>query len=308
METKSENVLEVKNLSVLIKERFLIKDISFSLKHGETLGIVGDDGSGKTSLIKTLTGSLPISDGSITIYGKNIELHPEVLNQVGICLDPPVFFKFQSVIDNMMYLCSLSGHNDKVKIVRTLKKFNLDTKMRKKVYSLSFYERKLMALALAFVTNPKLLILDEPFKSLPVQDIFQIRKYIAELRENGTTIIMTAKTYDSLEDQCDTYLFMANRKIFELLPRKECEKYSTTKTYAFVEVKYPHYCGKMIMEKFDYKVKLIGKKVLFEADEDATAEIVRFFTRNKLAVYSAGYINNKSERIFARLTPYFKEN
>ena len=308
METKSENVLEVKNLSVLIKERFLIKDISFSLKHGETLGIVGDDGSGKTSLIKTLTGSLPISDGSITIYGKNIELHPEVLNQVGICLDPPVFFKFQSVIDNMMYLCSLSGHNDKVKIVRTLKKFNLDTKMRKKVYSLSFYERKLMALALAFVTNPKLLILDEPFKSLPVQDIFQIRKYIAELRENGTTIIMTAKTYDSLEDQCDTYLFMANRKIFELLPRKECEKYSTTKTYAFVEVKYPHYCGKMVMEKFDYKVKLIGKKVLFEADEDATAEIVRFFTRNKLAVYSAGYINNKSERIFARLTPYFKEN
>ena len=308
METKSENVLEVKNLSVLIKERFLIKDISFSLKHGETLGIVGDDGSGKTSLIKTLTGSLPISDGSITIYGKNIELHPEVLNQVGICLDPPVFFKFQSVIDNMMYLCSLSGHNDKVKIVRTLKKFNLDTKMRKKVYSLSFYERKLMALALAFVTNPKLLILDEPFKSLPVQDIFQIRKYIAELRENGTTIIMTAKTYDSLEDQCDTYLFMTNRKIFELLPRKECEKYSTTKTYAFVEVKYPHYCGKMVMEKFDYKVKLIGKKVLFEADEDATAEIVRFFTRNKLAVYSAGYINNKSERIFARLTPYFKEN
>ncbi len=304
---ENEKAVEVKGLSILIKERFLVQDVSFSLKQGDVLGIIGSDGSGKTSLIKALVNMLPISDGSIAICGKNIEEHPEILNQVGICLDPPVFFKFQSMIDNMIYLCSLSGHNSKKEIVSTLKKFHLTEKMRKKVYTLSYYERKLMALALAFINEQKILILDEPFKSLPVASVKRIQGYIQELRENGVTIIMTAKEYDSLEDQCDYYMFMKNRKVVEYLDRKQCEKYSTTKTYAFVEVKYPHFCGNMVAKNFELKVKLFDKRILFEADEDTTADVVRFLTANKLSVYSAGYISTKSERIFAKLTPYFKE-
>lgn len=303
-----QKVLVVDDLSILIKERFLVKNVSFSLDQGNVLGIVGEDKSGKTSLIKALVGSMPISDGKIYIYGQDIQENPGVLNEVGICLDPPVFFKFQSVLENIKYLSSLTGKYNKQKVFDVLEKFHLKDKANKKVKALSFYERKLMALALAFINEPKLLILDEPFKSLPVKSIQKIGDYIQELREKGISIIMTAKKYDSLENRCDLYMFMADRHIVEILPRKDCEKYSNSRTYAFVEVKYPHYCGKLIMQQFGFKVKLMGKRVLFEADEEKTADIVKFFTRNKLSVYGAGYINSKSERIFASLTPYFKEN
>lgn len=305
---ENQNILIVEHLSVLIKERFLVKDVSFSMSKGECLGIVGEDGSGKSSLIKAITGSLPISDGVVKIDNVDIKENSSILNQVGICLDPPVFFKFQSVIENMEYLCALSGHNDKNKILDVLEKFNLFDKRKKKVFSLSYYERKLMALALAFINEPKLLILDEPFKSLPIKSIQTLRYYVQQLREKGTTIIITSRNYDSLEEQCDRYMFMVDRQVKEILDRKDCEKYSTLKTYAFVSVKYPHYCGKLIAENFDMKVKLFGNKVLFDANEDTTAEIVRFFTKNKLSVYGAGYLNRKGEKILANLAPYFKEN
>lgn len=308
MEMNEEKVLVVENLSVLMKDRFLVRDVSFSLNQGDTLGIIGEEKSGKSSLIKTIIGTLPISDGKIYVYGNDIQEYPEILHQVGLCLDPPVFFKFQSIFDNIVYLCSLAGKVDKQKIVEVLNKFHLAEKMHKKVWKLSFYEKKCMALALAFINEPRLLILDEPFKSLPVQSVQRLRHYIEELKEKNTTIVMTAKKYDSLEDQCDYYMFMSQRKVVNLLPRKQCEKFSTSKTYAFIEVKYPHYCGKMIAQEFGYRVKIMNKRVLFEADEDATAEIVKYFTNNNLSVYSAGYISSKSERIFASLTPYFKEN
>jgi len=305
---ENKNVLVVEHLSVLIKEHFLVKDVSFSMAQGECLGVVGEDGSGKSSLIKAITGSLPISDGFVRIDGKDIKDHPKILNEVSICLDPPVFFKFQSVMENMEYLCSLAGKNNKQRILDTLDKFNLLEKKNKKVYSLSYYERKLMALALAFINESKFLIIDEPFKSLPVQSIQTLRHYIAQLREKGTTIIITSKNYDSLEDQCDRYMFMVDRQVKEILHRKECEKFSTAKTFAFVAVKYPHYCGKLVAENFNLSVKLFGNRVLFDANEDTTAEIVKFFTKNKLSVYGAGYLNRKGERILANLTPYFKEN
>ena len=63
-----QKVLVVDDLSVLIKERFLVKNVSFSLNQGDVLGIVGEDKSGKTSLIKALVGSMPISDGKVYIY------------------------------------------------------------------------------------------------------------------------------------------------------------------------------------------------------------------------------------------------
>ena len=308
MGTEKEKILEVENLSVLIKERFLVKDASFSMLKGDCLGIIGEESSGKTSLIKAITGSLPISDGKVYVCGQDIQEHPAILLKTGISLDPPVFFKFQTVMQNMEYLCSLSGHFNRKKVIDVLNKFHLADKMKKKVLFMSYYEKKLMALALAFINEPALLILDEPFKSLPVANVQQIKHYVQELRENGTSLIITSKNYDSIEDMCDNYMFMAERRITQILPRKECEKYSTAKTFAFVAVKYPHYCGKLVKNEFNLDVKLFGKKVLFEADEDTTADVVKFLTKSKLAVYSAGYLNRKSEKILANLTPYFKED
>lgn len=302
-------ILEIKNLTVFIKDHFLVKDVNFSMQHGQCFGIVGVDKSGKTSLIKTIAGSLPISDGYIIVCGKNIKDHPEVLEQTGICLDPPMFFKYQTVFENMRYLTALGGKHNKEDIVKALNKFNLAHKMNTRVLFLSYYEKKLMALALAFLTSPKLLLLDEPFSSLPPEDVDDVKKYITELQKTGTSVIIAARSVDGLENLCEKVIFMANRSVIEILSKEELKKFALdeTPTFAFVEVKYPHYAGKLIMENFDLPVKLLGKKVLFNTDEDKTAEIVRFLTKTKIAIYKAGYLSKTEEKVFASLAPYFKE-
>lgn len=300
-------ILEVNNLSVLMKERFLVKDVSFCVNKGECVGIIGEDKSGKTSLIKTISGSLPVSSGQVLVDGKNIVEENYILKDVNICLDPPVFFKFQSVYENMKYLSALSESNDKEKIIRVLNKFNLAHKMKTKVLFLSYYEKKLMALALAFLTEPKLLLLDEPFKGLPPKSVDEIKSYIKDIQKQGTTIIISTRNFETLEELCDEFIFMENRTIKKIMTNKDCKNLDNGTNYAFVELKYPHYAGKLIMDNFNLKVKIFGKKVLFEASESTVADIVKFITQNKIIIYKAGYLNKKAERILANLTPYFKE-
>ena len=300
-------VLQVSDLSVLMKERFLVKNVSFSVDSGECIGLIGEDRSGKTSLIKAVSGSLPVSSGQVFIEGKNIVEENYVLKDVNICLDPPVFFKYQSVFENIKYLSMLSENNDREKIIKVLNKFGLAHKMKTKVLFLSYYEKKLMALALAFLTEPKLLLLDEPFKGLPAESINEIKTHIQQIRQLGTSVIISSRNLETLEDICDKFIFMENRSIREILPNSACKKFNQDTNYAFIEVKYPHYAGKLVIDNFNLKVKLLGKKVLVEADEDSVTQIVRFLTKNKIIIHKAGYLSKKAEKIFADLAPYFKE-
>ena len=175
----SENkILVVKDLTVLIKDRFLVKNINFSMESGECYGLIGEDKSGKTSLLKAIIGSLPISSGSVVVDGKDTVEHSEILKEVSICLDPPMFFKYQTIYENFKFLCGLNDKIDKESIIKVLNKFNLAHKLKTRVLFLSYYEKKLMALALAFLTKPKLLLLDEPFKALPPDSVDEIKKYI----------------------------------------------------------------------------------------------------------------------------------
>ncbi len=305
---EKEKILDIKNLTVLVNERFLVKNVTLSMEEGDCLGIIGEDHSGKTSLIKTITGSLPISDGEVFLLGRDVAKNQRDVGDVGLCLDPPVFFKYQTVMQNFLYLCSLSGKVDKQKILFALNKFNLAHKMKSYVIFLSYYEKKLMALALAYINRPKLMILDEPFKGLPSASIQDMKDYIAELQENGTHVIIASRYYSPIESICNKFVFMEGRTVKSTLNHEQCEKYSQENTFAFIQVKYPNYCGKMIMQQFGIDVKILGKKILFEADEDLTTEIVKFFTKNKISIHKAGYLNKAHERIFANLTPYFKED
>lgn len=305
----SENkILVVKDLTVLIKDRFLVKNINFSMESGECYGLIGEDKSGKTSLLKAIIGSLPISSGNVVVDGKDTIEHSEILKEVSICLDPPMFFKYQTIYENFKFLSGLNDKIDKESIIKVLNKFNLAHKLKTRVLFLSYYEKKLMALALAFLTKPKLLLLDEPFKALPPDSVDEIKKYIEEIRQQGTSVIISSRNLESIEDICDKFIFMENKEIKEILTNNQCHKFDTNKTYAFVSVKYPHYTGKLIIEKFNLKVKLLDNKVLFEADEDTVADIVKFITSNKIAIYKAGYLSKKSEKIFANLAPYYKED
>ncbi len=302
-----ENVIEIKNLSVIIKDRFLVKNIYLTLHKGECVGVLGEDKSGKTSLIKAISGSLPIKPGQAFIFGEDIFYNKKVLTKVSTCLDPPIFFKYQTVMDNIEYISSLSENKSKQKIVDVLQKFGLEKEKDTRVMFLPYYQKKLMALALAFLTEPEILLLDEPFKNLPERYLKIVKDAIKTARKNGATVIITSKNIELLEDECDRFVFMEERVIKSILQKEDVEEITEENSYAFIKVKYPHYVGKLLIDNYELKVKILGRRVIFKADEDEVAKMVRFITKHNLAIYGAGYITRKAEKIFAELTPYFKE-
>lgn len=302
-----EKVIEAKNLSVIIKDRFLVKNVYLSLKKGECVGVLGEDKSGKTSLIKAISGSLPIAPGQAFILGEDIYYNKKVLTKVSTCFDPPIFFKYQTVFDNLQYISSLSENKSKKKIKDVLKKFGLEKQMDTRIMFLPYYQKKLMALALAFLTEPEILLLDEPFKNLPTEYLKIVKDAIRSARAKGTTVIITAQNIEQLENECSRFVFMEDRGIKSILNKEDVEEITEEITYAFIKVKYPHYVGKLLMDNFDIKVKLLDKRVLFEASEDEVAKMVKFITRQSLSIYAAGYLTRKTEKILAELTPYFKE-
>lgn len=301
-----ETILDIENLSVIIKERYLVKNISLSVDEGEAIALVGGDGSGKTSLLKTITHSLPITEGNIFVCGRNVT-EKESYSNVGISLDPPVFFKFQTVFNNLAYLTKISGNFDKIGILDALKAVGLERRAKVLVLFLSYAEKKLMSLALAFLTKPKLLLLDEPFKSLSKKQCEIVKSQIKKLQEQGTAVVISTCTLEDVSDICSKYYFMENRQITKTVENTDVVEYLTDKEMAFVEVKYPHYVGKMIIDSFGLHVKLLGNKVVFDTDEDTLAKIVVELSGSKITVFKAGYLNSYAEKVLASLTPYFKE-
>lgn len=301
-----ETILDIENLSVIIKERYLVKNVSLTVDEGEAIALVGGDGSGKTSLLKTITHSLPITEGNIFVCGRNVT-EKESYSNVGISLDPPVFFKFQTVFNNLAYLTKISGNFDKIGILDALKAVGLERRAKVLVLFLSYAEKKLMSLALAFLAKPKLLLLDEPFKSLSKKQCEIVKSQIKKLQEQGTAVVISTCTLEDVSDICSKYYFMENRQITKTVENTDVVEYLTDKEMAFVEVKYPHYVGKMIIESFNLHVKLLGNKVVFDTDEDTLAKIVIELSGSKITVFKAGYLNSYAEKVLASLTPYFKE-
>ncbi len=302
-----EIILKVENLSILMKERFLLKGVNLQLHKGECIGIVGEDKSGKSSLLKAISGSLPIKKGQVFVDGVDIFENKAALRGVGVCLDPPVFFKYQSVYDNLKFICMLNGREDKEKIKQVLEQFHLSHRSKSRVLFLSYFEKKLMSIAITFLTEQKILLLDEPYKGLSETDAKIIRKLIQDARAAGAAVIICSSKFEDLEGECDRYLLMQNRQIAKELSAEECEQLSSLQNFCFVKVKFPHYAGKIIQNEFGIKVKILGKKVLFEDNEDLTTQIIKTLTVKRFPVYSAGVLNKKSERIFANLAPLFKE-
>ena len=120
-------------MSVLIKDRFLVKNVNLTLNEGECLGVIGEKKSGKTSLIKAASGTLPISAGQVFLLGKDIFYDKKILTNVSTCLDPPAFFKYQSVYENVKYVAMLNPDFKKEKVLDVLKQFGLEKKAKTKV-------------------------------------------------------------------------------------------------------------------------------------------------------------------------------
>ena len=302
---EDNTILEIKNISSYVNKKFLVKEASFSLHSGEICAVIGDDRSGKSSLCKLIAGALPLSNGEIFVEGKNLKKHPSLRSEISVALNPPTFFKFQSVIENIKYLLKLRGKYNHKKVVEMLNKFSLLEKMNARVFSLTESEKKKLSFVTALSCDAKVYIFDEPLLNLTDADKEIFFEQIKQLK--NCTVMITGNSKEDFEDIANTFIYLSNKEMAHIEANEKYKNFNQ-KRYSFILTKQPNFAGKVIKENKNIDVLIEEKKVLFpKVSENELEEILKLLVEKKITIYYAGFKENGIEQVAENLKKYFKD-
>lgn len=207
-----KNIVEVRNFKMAFGGKVVISDLSFEVKEGEIFGLLGANGSGKTTTLRALLGFYVPSGGELLIDGKKYD--PEDMSvTVGYLPEERGLYRKESVIDTMTYFGELKGlKNPREWSLKYLERVKLSDKADEKLEKLSGGQQQKVQLGVTIMNEPKLLILDEPTKGFDPMNRRLLMEIIDELHQKGTAVIMITHYMDEVEKLCDRALLLKDGK------------------------------------------------------------------------------------------------
>ena len=218
-----ENIVEIKELFKIIDKEEILSDISLQIAEGEIYALLGPNGAGKTTLMKCMLSLLTITSGSIEIFGKNLQEHrEEILSQVGSIIETPIFYEDRTAKEILEIHAQYMGKNiTELDIISALRMVGLKN-TTKKVKEFSLGMRQRLGLARAFLTKPRLLILDEPINGLDPVGIQEIRNLLLSLsKEYGITILISSHILSEISQIADKIGVIKNGAMIEQVYMKD---------------------------------------------------------------------------------------
>ena len=182
----------------------VLKDVSRSFERGRIHGIVGNNGSGKTVLMKCICGFLIPDSGSITVNGERVGVDVDFPRDMGLIIETPGFLPNMTGVKNLEILASLNKKIGLEEIAATIRRVGLDPLMKKPVGKYSLGMRQRLGIAQAIMEDPALLILDEPLNGLDKHGVREMRQLIKGLKEQGKTILLASHNQGDIDELCDT--------------------------------------------------------------------------------------------------------
>ena len=197
-------IIVVNDVSKTFKKEPVLNRVSVEFEEGKIHGIIGQNGSGKTVLLKIICGLISPDEGSVHVRGKQIGKEIEFPPDMGIIIETPGFLSYQSGYANLAYLASIRRKIGRNEIHDIMRKVGLDPKLRKSVGKYSLGMRQRLGIAQAIMENPSILILDEPMNGLDKEGVAEMRELFMQLRTEGKTILFASHIRDDIELLCDT--------------------------------------------------------------------------------------------------------
>jgi ABC-type multidrug transport system ATPase subunit len=206
--------LQVENITVCHNKVNIVENISFSLESGQVLGLIGPNGCGKSTLMKALIGAVSkTGETNLILFNKEIPITIDELT-FGFIPEEPILYEYLSVMSNFQLTSVSKGiydnFNEIVNLIRILKLEHLTIR---KARSLSQGEKKRLAIGLALVGNPDVLILDEPHNGLDI-DGMAILKSIIRVKSKDHIIILCSHYFSEIESLCSQILVLNKGKVF----------------------------------------------------------------------------------------------
>lgn len=218
-------ILEVKDANIYQDEALVLSDVDLTVNKGEYVYLIGKTGSGKSSLLKTLYGDLPLRSGSATVVGFDItkltwKKLPALRRRLGIIFQDFNLLTDRTVAENLKFVLKATGWKDKgemdLRVDQVLDRVGLKTKGYKKPYELSGGEQQRIVIARALLNDPELILADEPTGNLDPETSDDIIRTIRKLnKELGTPIVIATHDYNILEKFPGRILNCQNGKVTE---------------------------------------------------------------------------------------------
>ncbi|HBR81581.1 MAG TPA: multidrug ABC transporter [Enterococcus sp.] len=208
-------VLKTKDLVKQIEGVLVLDKVNMSISQGDIYGFIGNNGAGKTTFMRTITGLVKYNSGEIKLFGKSFPLNRHSLQKIGALIENPVFFPELTAYDNLKYFSLLTNRNVE-NIDHILALMNLDKVGKKKVKNFSLGMKQRLGIAIALIPDPELIILDEPLNGLDPQGIQDIRNLILKLnQEHGITFLISSHILSELEQVATKYGIMHEGRLIE---------------------------------------------------------------------------------------------
>lgn len=211
-------ILETKNLSKRYGLNYAVNNVSMTIHEGDIYGFIGENGAGKTTFIRLVSGLIEKDNGSSLLFeGQN--------HHIGAVVETPSLYLYLSAMDNLMAQGMMLGKVDVERHKELLKLVKLDyligSKKKAKDFSLGMRQR--LGIAMALLSNPKFLLLDEPMNGLDPEGVVLMRNLIKRLNEEGITFLISSHMLSELSKVASRYGFIHKGKLIKEITLEELE-------------------------------------------------------------------------------------
>lgn len=297
-------VIEVRHVSKDFKEVKALDDLSFSVPPGKVYGFLGQNGAGKSTIIRILLTLITPSSGEVQMFGLDLKkCRKEILKKTGAIIEKPDLYNYLTAKENLRIFALMSGVSISEKqMVDQLEKVGLAERANSKVKTYSQGMRQRLGIAIALIHDPELIILDEPMNGLDPQGIADVRNLILHLsKEQGKTVFVSSHLLAEMELIADYMLIIDKGK--KVVEGKMSELFNPAETMVELETSNAAEAYEKLKQSDlkEYVFNKRGDHILFRLDRNKVPMVIKQLVQMDIQIISL-YSRHSLENLFLSLT------
>lgn len=298
-------VLQTMNLSKRYLGKYVVDKVNMHIEEGDIYGFVGENGAGKTTILRMISGLIKPSNGNFALYGvKNTDKRiNEIKKKTGAIVEVVSLNKGMNALENLRYHCLITNTKKTDReLIEILAKVGLVySEIRtKKVKNFSLGMRQRLGLAITLINNPKFIMLDEPMNGLDPQGFVEIREIIMKLnREEGVTFLISSHILSELDKMCNKIGIISHGKLLEELTIEEL--HNKSRKNITINCDNLEIVKERLVAGLELKEVTIENNAINIFDDIDINEVMKFLVNNDIKINKINLVEQTIEDYYLKL-------
>ncbi|UBQ46223.1 ATP-binding cassette domain-containing protein [Bacillus velezensis] len=281
----TEPALILKDVSKTINHTPIVQSISFDVRKGEIFGLLGPNGSGKTTIFRMIVQLIKKTEGAISFRGRPDSDFEYFMRHIGVIIEGPDMYPNMTALQNLKYFTKLRSTSLRTDdLMNTLAKVGLEQAARKKVKHFSLGMKQRLGIAYSLLHNPGLLILDEPMNGLDPKGMKELRTILSDLAKQGVSILLSSHLLSEMEEICDRVAYIKKGRILGIEDMKNRHDLGQKKLFT-VTVDHPARAKEILEQDGILQVQQKDSRIIeLEAEEDTIPYVIKSLAEKEILI------------------------